>query len=133
MPGPDTIRIQAIDGKLWDIPKDKLPDAQKRGAKVYTAPVEQPAQPESAISRFGSGAKAGLQPLIPSNPFTVPALEKAAMGPTGMLLDAINRVRGEYGQARHEGQPPWAAALGGPAAVANIDTEGVRQRAAKGD
>lgn len=98
-----------------------------------TATGEAPVPPESAISRLGSGAKAGLQQLIPSNPFTVPALEKAAMGPTGMLLDAINRVRAEFAQARREGQPPWAAALAGPAAVAGIDTEGVRQRGDKGD
>ena len=133
MADQDTVRIQSPDGKLWDIPRQNLPAAQQRGARLYAATPASQTPPESAISRFGSGVKAGVQPLIPSNPFTVENLKNAAMGGPGMLFNLVNGAIAEYKKARGENQPPWAAAVAAPAAAAGIDTEGIRERASKGD
>ena len=94
MPDQDTIRVQTIDGKLWDIPRQNLAKAQQRGAKIYTAPVltsqaESPVPKPGAIQR-GVTSFAGVPESTNINP-----LDKgfyAGMGNLGNYIAALKQA-----------------------------------------
>jgi hypothetical protein len=55
----DTVQMQDKNGKLWNIPRARVPEAMQRGAKVYSLPSQTTIRPPSGMEKFESDVITG--------------------------------------------------------------------------
>jgi hypothetical protein len=60
MPDQDTVQMQDQKGKLWNVPRTRVPEAMQRGAKVYSLPSQTSIRPPSWGEKAESDVVSGM-------------------------------------------------------------------------
>lgn len=60
MPDQDTVQMQDRNGKMWNVPRARVPEAMQRGAKVYSLPSQTSIRPHTGGEQFESDVVSGM-------------------------------------------------------------------------